>query len=590
MPFNGIGGFTLVAGNPVITGTTISSTVQNNTMTDFANAFANCITRDGQSPAFANIPLGGFKITGLGAGTTNGDAVRWEQAVLLTQLADVTNVGNGDALVGVKRTFVGAIGTTEHDWHEAQVIDAVAEAGMSTAGSAAANTAALNVAIAAAAALGAVGARARVEIAPGNYALTAGTNFASAGVAVVGRGKVVFDYSAGVGIAFKLDAGGSAALIQRLHWENIYIKGGPSITDIFYSRGIVRSLFRNIEIKEGTNRGFALLFPVLNTYDRCVISDDTGVQTTKPAQYWYLDDDGLVGDHAQANTFINCEASGIGVGSVSTGWHLQNAILNAWLGGTGESMQTAVNIANDVCRMNSWTGFDIEDNQQTDVIYRGYGNSFDTMFFQSTAVTHNVDVVSGALASFDSCYIREINLRPASSDTNFKACYFDDNGALGIQNTGSFKRTGCITNTGGVGGNKTGTLRDVLGPSAAATLSGSQNNVPAQTVTLNEVTVTGRMCQQRGKIAFTAAGTAGNSIAVTLDASFPAKATAVGLPVGQFVYTQSGGTRLTGAAVLNSASVLVFTVSSGTNNLGINPAITIANGDTLTFSIDYPLE
>lgn len=93
MPFNGIGGYTLVAGNPVVTGTTISSTVQNNTTTDFANAFANCITRDGQSPALSNIPLGGFKITGLAAGTTNGDAIRWEQ-VLLTDTSSASN-GSG---------------------------------------------------------------------------------------------------------------------------------------------------------------------------------------------------------------------------------------------------------------------------------------------------------------------------------------------------------------------------------------------------------------------------------------------------------------------------------------------------------------
>jgi len=100
MPFNGIGGFTLVAGNPVVTGTTISSTVQNNTMTDFANGFANCVTRDGQSPATANIPMGGYKLTGLAAGTTNGDAVRWEQAVLLTNLASIASASLGAGLSG----------------------------------------------------------------------------------------------------------------------------------------------------------------------------------------------------------------------------------------------------------------------------------------------------------------------------------------------------------------------------------------------------------------------------------------------------------------------------------------------------------
>lgn len=38
------------------------------------NGLTNCITRDGQSPATANIPLGTHKITGLGDGTANTDA------------------------------------------------------------------------------------------------------------------------------------------------------------------------------------------------------------------------------------------------------------------------------------------------------------------------------------------------------------------------------------------------------------------------------------------------------------------------------------------------------------------------------------
>jgi len=111
MPFNGIGGFTLVAGNPVVTGTTISSTVHNNTNTDFANGFANCITRDGQSPATANVPMGGFKLTGLAAATTNGDAVRWEQAVLAADLASTVS-GDGSGLVGFLQSGTGAVGRT----------------------------------------------------------------------------------------------------------------------------------------------------------------------------------------------------------------------------------------------------------------------------------------------------------------------------------------------------------------------------------------------------------------------------------------------------------------------------------------------
>ena len=79
MPFNGSGTYTLPAGNPVTTGTTISSTTTNNTNSDIATALTNCLTRDGQSTPSANLPMNSHKLTGLAAGTTNGDSVRYEQ-------------------------------------------------------------------------------------------------------------------------------------------------------------------------------------------------------------------------------------------------------------------------------------------------------------------------------------------------------------------------------------------------------------------------------------------------------------------------------------------------------------------------------
>ena len=84
MPYNGSGTFTLPAGNPVVTGTTISSVTTNNTNNDLANGLSNAVTRNGQSPPTANLPMGGFHLTGLGAGTADGDSVRYEQATLKT--------------------------------------------------------------------------------------------------------------------------------------------------------------------------------------------------------------------------------------------------------------------------------------------------------------------------------------------------------------------------------------------------------------------------------------------------------------------------------------------------------------------------
>lgn len=100
MPFNGSGTFTLVTGNPVVTGTVISSTVHNNTNNDFAAGFTNCVTRDGQSSALANLPMGGFKHTGAADATANGQYLTFGQAPTVTQLADPSSASNGAALIG----------------------------------------------------------------------------------------------------------------------------------------------------------------------------------------------------------------------------------------------------------------------------------------------------------------------------------------------------------------------------------------------------------------------------------------------------------------------------------------------------------
>jgi len=83
MAFNGSGTYNLPAGNPVVTGTTISSSTTNTTNSDIATALTNCITRDGQSTPSANLPMNAKKLTGLAAGTTAGDSVRYEQVLLL---------------------------------------------------------------------------------------------------------------------------------------------------------------------------------------------------------------------------------------------------------------------------------------------------------------------------------------------------------------------------------------------------------------------------------------------------------------------------------------------------------------------------
>lgn len=90
MARNGSGTYQLPAGNPVVTGTPISSTVQNTTMTDVANALTTSICTDGQTPMAANLPMAGFRLTGLGSMVSPGDSARYEDVVGAGQIQTFT--------------------------------------------------------------------------------------------------------------------------------------------------------------------------------------------------------------------------------------------------------------------------------------------------------------------------------------------------------------------------------------------------------------------------------------------------------------------------------------------------------------------
>lgn len=80
MSYNGSGTFNInSAGQPVVTGTVITSTAFNLLTADLGTGLSTALTKDGQTTPTANIPMGTYKITGLGAGTVATDAVRLSQ-------------------------------------------------------------------------------------------------------------------------------------------------------------------------------------------------------------------------------------------------------------------------------------------------------------------------------------------------------------------------------------------------------------------------------------------------------------------------------------------------------------------------------
>ena len=100
MSRNGSGTYNLPAGNPVVTGTTISSTWANNTLTDIATALTGSVASDGQTPMTGQLDMNSNKIINLAEGTTTGNAVEYDQFIAAftdpTITGDLTVTGNGE--------------------------------------------------------------------------------------------------------------------------------------------------------------------------------------------------------------------------------------------------------------------------------------------------------------------------------------------------------------------------------------------------------------------------------------------------------------------------------------------------------------
>lgn len=106
MPFNGSG--TYVLPNPqLISGETISATENNQTRNDLATALTNCVTRDGQSPATSNLPMGGNRITNLAIGTVGSDASTVGQ-VQSGAVQFLTNVSGTDTITATVTPTIAA--------------------------------------------------------------------------------------------------------------------------------------------------------------------------------------------------------------------------------------------------------------------------------------------------------------------------------------------------------------------------------------------------------------------------------------------------------------------------------------------------
>jgi hypothetical protein len=86
---------------PYVAGTTITAATVNSEMEDIAAALTESMARDGQAPATANIPMGGFRLTGLGNAIANTDAAA------LGQVTSYALAKAGDTATGALGVIAG---------------------------------------------------------------------------------------------------------------------------------------------------------------------------------------------------------------------------------------------------------------------------------------------------------------------------------------------------------------------------------------------------------------------------------------------------------------------------------------------------
>lgn len=98
MPRNGAGSYTLPLAD-VVANTTILASWANATLADVAAALSASIAKDGQTQPTANLPMNGFKHTGVAAGNANGQYYRYDevQSVLVPAIQNHSYSWGGTA-------------------------------------------------------------------------------------------------------------------------------------------------------------------------------------------------------------------------------------------------------------------------------------------------------------------------------------------------------------------------------------------------------------------------------------------------------------------------------------------------------------
>jgi hypothetical protein len=124
MSRNGSGTYSLPAGNPVVTGTTISSTWANTTLADISNALTGSLASDGQTTASGNLNMGTNRIINT-ADPVNAQDVATKNYVDTNQNYSNVAITGGfisSILEGATVTATAPSATTNYDFKTQSVL------------------------------------------------------------------------------------------------------------------------------------------------------------------------------------------------------------------------------------------------------------------------------------------------------------------------------------------------------------------------------------------------------------------------------------------------------------------------------------
>jgi hypothetical protein len=220
----------------------------------------------------------------------------------------------------------------------------------------------------------------------------------------------------GTGPAFDIRGPGGAVRSVVMRISNLIISGNQSTTDGFVTKGVHRSYFHMIEVRNCSGKAFNIQFGIGNHFDNCFFSTNVYASTVLPTQGFCLDNDGNTGNYTTTCTFTRCFVDGLGQNGI--GCELANAIGNVFIGCTFEANGIGLNIE-DGCDGNRFVSAWFESSVTSDARIKGRSNHFSNCSFQTLALSPNVSVSTGRSTVFEGGYLQQVNLQSTSANTRF---------------------------------------------------------------------------------------------------------------------------------------------------------------------------